>query len=108
LNGILAGVDSAAVTVYWGANSNAWANTNGLGNLPSCAFNVPVYGLTPGTVYYYECYGSNSSWTGWSGVASFTPAVASAAYYGGAYDGYDRYGRGCSLSGIPGTVIFVF
>lgn len=89
LHGILTNGTSAAITVYWGADSNSWANTNSLGTLGLGDFSQRILGLTPGAVYYYRCYGTNTWGDSWSPTVMFTAQVGSAVFYGGGYDGYD-------------------
>jgi hypothetical protein len=109
LNGNLVLGGTADVTIYWGANTNSWANTNPVGNLSQGGtVNLAVSGLTPASVYYYRCYGTNSYGEGWSGVTTFTTTISLAAFYGGAYDGYDRWGKRSFLSCIAGTVFSVY
>lgn len=108
LNGNLVLGGTANVTIYWGANSNAWANTNNVGSLSQgSAVNVAVSGLTPASVYYYRCYGTNSYGEGWSGVTTFSTTVSLGMFYGGSYDGHDQYGVGCFVNSPAGTVFTI-
>lgn len=92
LHGNLTAGATANVDVYWGQNTNEWSGTNSLGSQSVGVFQTAVSSLTAGTSYYYRCYGSNGYGTGWSEIAAFTTRVDCAAeFYGGSYDGYDRY-----------------
>lgn len=109
LNGNLTGGESATIYVYWGPNTNAWANTNSLGSRTTGLFWTPVSGLSSGTLCYYRCYGTNIDGEGWSDTVAFTTRVESIAIsIGGSYDGYDR--RDAAL--VPflpaGTIIYVY
>lgn len=75
LNGNLTDCQGADVTIYWGQNSIAWANTNSLGSQPPGPFRVLISGLSPGSGYYYRCYGTNSYGEDWSDIAAFTTRV---------------------------------
>jgi hypothetical protein len=100
---------TATVTIYWGATTNSWANTNSVGSLSQGrAAHVAVSGLTPASVYYYRGYGTNTYGEGWSGVTSFTTTVSLAVSCGGPYDGYDSHRKGCSVSRLAGTVFSVY
>ena len=109
LNGNLTAGVSATVSVFWGQNTNAWIGTNSLGTRSQGAFQTPVSGLSPGTLYYYRCYGTNVYGEGWSDILAFTTRVVSVArVYGGNYDGYDRRDTQTSLQGIVGGPQFMF
>lgn len=73
LNGNLAEVSGASViNIYWGQDTNNWANTNSLGSLLPGAFHAAITGLTSGTAYYYRSRGTNDYGEGWSEIAGFT------------------------------------
>lgn len=91
LNGDFTLGGTAAITIYWGPDSNTWAQTNGLGTRSQGTYSLSVTNLAPGSVYYYRCYGTNIDGEGWSTVARFTTTVAFAIFYGGPYDGYGQY-----------------
>jgi len=90
LNGNFINGVSAALAVFWGTDTNAWAYTNGLGTRAEGRFRVWARGLTPGTVYYYRSRGSNTYGYGWSDVVAFTTPVSTLVFRGGWYDGYDQ------------------
>jgi hypothetical protein len=109
LNGIVTAGGSATVTFYWGQNSNNWSGSMNIG---SCAqgtpFSTAVSGLLQGTLYYYQCYGTNAYGYGWSAVASFTTTLAPALFGGGSYDGYDRLAAQATMQTTgQGTVITI-
>lgn len=92
LNGNLAEVSGTCdLKVYWGQNTNNWANTNNMGSYTPGAFHTAISGLSTGTVYYYRSWGTNTYGEGWSDVAAFTTRApaAMAIFSGGGYDGYD-------------------
>ena len=108
LRGNLTAGVSALLYVYWGQNTNAWSGTNNLGTRSQGAFDTPVSGLSPGTPYYYRCYGTNGYGAGWAGVVAFTTRVGVASFIGGSYDGYDRRDEQTRMVlGFSG-IIFVF
>ena len=73
LNGILTAGGTADATIYWGQNTNAWANTNSIGSVvQGVGFSANLSSLSPGTVYYYECYATNVNGEDYSEIASFT------------------------------------
>ncbi len=104
LNGNLVAGGSAAVTIYWGQDTNAWSNTNDFGTLSQGAFLTTVTDLTPGTPYYYRCYGTNNEGEGWSETAAFTTRVQALKFMGGSYDGYDKSDEKQPMQGYKGTV----
>ena len=109
LNGNLTLGGSATVSVDWGQNTNAWSGTNSLGTRTLGVFGTAVSGLSPVTLYYYRCYGTNASGEGWSDIAAFTTRVVSVARaYGGSYDGYDRFTAQTPMVGVVAGTIFSF
>jgi len=109
LNGNLTAGGSATVSVFWGQNTNAWSGTNSLGTRTLGVFGTAVSGLSPVTLYYYRCYGTNASGEGWSDIAAFTTRVLSVARaYGGSYDGYDRFTAQTPMVGVVAGTIFSF
>ena len=107
LNGNLTAGISATVTIYWGANTNSWSGTNNLGSRNVGAFLTTVSGLTPGTLYYYRCYGTNAYGDGWADTRAFTTLVQTVVFSGGSYDGYDRQNVQMAMGGGGGS-IFLF
>jgi hypothetical protein len=95
---------SATVTVYWGQNTNAWTGTNSLGSRSQGAFLTRLSGLSPGTLYYYRCYGTNAYGDGWSDFSAFTTLVQTVVFKGGSYDGYDRNAVQMMIPGGGGTL----
>ncbi len=73
LNGILTAGGRAQVTIFWGTDSNAWANTNQIGPvLNGVPFQIDVSRLLSGTIYYYVCYATNAAGSAYSDTATFT------------------------------------
>ncbi len=108
LQGNLTAGVSAAIEVFWGQDTNAWANTNILGTLRQGAFDTPANELSPGTVYYYRCYGTNDYGEGWSAIAAFTTGVeVTGSFVGGSYDGYDRFDGQPRMDSYKGTVFSI-
>ena len=106
LRGSLVTSAGATIIIYWGQNTNAWANTNNIGTWAQGEFATGVSGLSQGAAYYYRCYGTNVWGEGWSQTAVFTTRVPFAIFSGGSYDGYDAMSRLNTLSTAPrGTVI---
>ena len=54
------------VAVYWGTDTNAWANTNDLGALAVGPFSTAVSNLYYGLPYWYRCYASNAWGVSWA------------------------------------------
>ena len=107
LNGNLTLGDSTTISVYWGQNTNAWSGTNNLGTCGMGTFSTSVSGLSPGTLYYYRCYGTNAYGEGWSDTRAFTTLVQTVGFSGGSYDGYDRQNVQMAMGGGGGS-IFLF
>lgn len=110
LHGNLTAGVSADVSIYWGQDTNAWANTNSLGSRSQGAFGTAISGLSPGTLYYYRCYGTNAYGVGWSDTVAFTTRVASVFFAGGIYDGYDEFCAQALMmvgAGWKGTVFII-
>jgi len=109
LNGNLITGTPANVTIYWGADSNNWANTNILGSLSQGAFLVVASNLTAGSTYYYRCYGTNTWGEGWTPVVTFaTWSAFSPSFNGGGNDGYDLFSTNTIMPAIFGGVLFMF
>ncbi len=105
---LLAGV-SADVTVFWGQDTNAWANTNALGTVGQGDFSTPASALSEGALYYFRCYGTNDYGEGWSDTAAFTTGIAApASFSGGSYDGCDRWVGSPVMQTYRGVVISLF
>ena len=103
LNGVLTGGGTAQATIYWGQNTNAWANTNAMGAVvQDTPFSTNITGLTLGTLYYYRCYVTNVSGEGYSEIASFTTKPA--AQYTWKIDNglWDAAGNWNPTGGPPG------
>jgi len=79
LNGLLTAGGTAEATIYWGQDTNAWANTNTFAEdvVQDIPFSANITGLSPGTTYYYMCYATNVNGDAYSEIASFPtkPAV---------------------------------
>jgi hypothetical protein len=81
LNGYLSvtGGLPTEVYVYWGPDTNNWANTNYLGFRGVGAFSVPLTGIYYGVPYYYRAYAVNSASAQWAPAsASFQTLVPQA------------------------------
>ncbi len=104
---LMAGV-SAEVTVFWGEDTNAWANTNSLGTLGQGAFDTLADNLSQGTLYYYQCYGSNDYGEGRSEVVPFkTHVEVAGSFIGGSYDGYDQFCGRLLMQSYKGSVFSI-
>ncbi len=97
LNGRLLAGNSSIVTLYWGQNTNSWANTNAMGTVALGTFAKAISGLSSGAVYYCQWYGTNSFGYGWSATVAFTTRLPYAIYSGGNYDGYDSMAAALTL-----------
>ena len=91
LSGNLTSGTLANVYIYWGGNTNNWANTNSLGNRANGVFWSGISGLSEGSVYYYRCYATNYCGGAWAAdIVTFTTLVSFTAWNGGSADGYDK------------------
>ena len=72
LNGYLSvtGGLPTEVYVYWGPDTNSWANTNYVGFSGVGAFSVPLSNLYYGVRYYYRCYAVNSYSNRWADMST--------------------------------------
>ncbi len=91
LNGELLTGLSAAITVYWGQDEQAWSHTNHLGSVPEGAFRIALSALTPGTTYGFQMHAGNAFGDDTTDVEWFTTHAGSAWVEGGGYDGYDWF-----------------
>lgn len=107
LNGELMAGLSADLTVLWGADSNAWANTNGLGTRFEGPFTVQVAGLLPGMVYYYQCLAVNLYGSNRSEVSTFTTLQPGVWFDGGSFDGYAQIEGDILMQLRPGSALMV-
>lgn len=107
LRGELLAGSSADITLYWGANTNAWAGTNNLGTCGQGPFRCILSGLNSGTIYHYRAYGVNAQGHGWSEIAMFTTRVESVVFTGGGFDGYSRSDRQLLVVSPPGAVLWI-
>ncbi|MGA9099111.1 MAG: carboxypeptidase-like regulatory domain-containing protein, partial [Methanotrichaceae archaeon] len=53
----------------------SWPNNHDYGTEDIGPYYYDIFGLTPGTTYYYRCYATNSAGTGWSDYSSFITPV---------------------------------
>lgn len=77
LGGTLSAGITAAVTMVWGPDPDAWSDTNALGILAEGAFTRTVSGLSPASAYSCRFFASNEAGTAWSGLAGFTTTAVS-------------------------------
>jgi hypothetical protein len=99
LNGTITAGGNADVTIFWGQNSNSWANTVNLGNTIQGAFSTGVSGLSADTIYYYVCYATNDLGEAYSDVKEWT--YSNARFKGGNADGYDeQFQSGLSIASL--------
>lgn len=78
---------AAGMGLYDLSVNNA-SGTNHLGTQNQGPFVTAVAGLSPETLYYYRCYGTNLYGKGWSDTAAFTTRIGGMSYAGGEHDGY--------------------
>jgi len=88
LNGRFIAGDNSIITVYWGPNTNNWANTNTLGTCAVGSLAKGISGLSSNAAYYCRWHGTNNFGEGWSDIIAFTTRPTYALYSGGSYDGY--------------------
>jgi hypothetical protein len=88
LNGTLMAGGYADVTIYWGTDSNSWANAVNLPDVNQGAFSVGVSGLSADTVYYYVCYATNAFGEDYSEMKEWS--YSSRRFAGGDADGYNE------------------
>ena len=88
LSGRLVAGDNSIITVYWGPDTNNWANTNTMGACAVGSLAKGISGLSSNAVYYCRWYGTNTFGAGWSDTIAFTTRPTYALYSGGSYDGY--------------------
>ncbi len=107
LNGALTAGDSAAVSIHWGLDGQAWSHTNTFGELGQGAFRLRLDGLVPGTAYAYQVYATNGYGEHATAPVPFATVADLAWSGGGSYDGFDRNTIEDSLRSVAGTV-FIF
>lgn len=90
LNGRLTAGGTAYTRVYFGPDTNHWAATNHIGWVGEGAFATNMTKLTPSTLYFFRCYGSNAYGIDWSPVTSFRTG-SDAIFLGGNGDEYDAH-----------------
>ena len=82
LNGNLTNGVQAGVHIFWGPDSNNWANTNDFGLLAEgTTFSTNLTGLSQNTSYYYQCQATNAYGTAWSDVTNFTTYLYQGGYF---------------------------
>jgi len=92
-NGELSAGLTAAVTVRWGTDANAWSSTNSVTvwtNVTPHRLSYAATGLVANTEYSYQFHATNDQGYADSAVTSLTTVSATGGFSGGWYDGYDE------------------